>query len=255
MLAIERRREILARLSSDGKVIVAELARDFGVTEETVRRDLEKLDAEGLASKIYGGAVSRKNAALDLPYNVRGAVNVEEKERISDIAADFIKDGDRLMLDSSSTDIYIVRKLKSKKNLTIITNSVKILLELADKPDFTVLCTGGSLKEGSLSLIGSSAEKMIASYHVDIAIVSCKGVDMALGVTDSNELDGQIKQAMFASADKKILALDCGKFDNKSFVKLCDTRDLDMIITDRSPGAQWETYCAEIGVELIYGNQ
>ena len=115
MLAIERRREILARLSSDGKVIVAELARDFGVTEETVRRDLEKLDAEGLASKIYGGAVSRKNAALDLPYNVRVAVNVEEKERISDIAADFIKDGDRLMLDSSSTDIYIVRKLKSKK--------------------------------------------------------------------------------------------------------------------------------------------
>lgn len=255
MLAIERRREILARLSSDGKVIVAELAKDFGVTEETVRRDLEKLDAEGLASKIYGGAVSRKSAALDLPYNVRVAVNVEEKERISDIAADFIKDGDRLMLDSSSTDIYIVRKLKSKKNLTIITNSVKILLELADKPDFTVLCTGGSLKEGSLSLIGSSAEKMISSYHVDAAIVSCKGVDMALGVTDSNELDGQIKQAMFASADKKILALDCAKFDNKSFVKLCDTRDLDMIITDRSPGTQWETYCAENGIELIYGKE
>ena len=89
MLAIERRREILARLSSDGKVIVAELAKDFGVTEETVRRDLEKLDAEGLASKIYGGAVSRKNSALDLPYNVRVAVNVEEKERISDVLEDW----------------------------------------------------------------------------------------------------------------------------------------------------------------------
>lgn len=252
MLAIERKREILSRLNTEGKVIVAELAREFGVTEETVRRDLEKLDAEGLASKIYGGAVSRRSSALDLPYNVRVGVNVEEKEKISDLVAGYIRDGDRLMLDSSSTDIYVVKKLKNKKNLTIITNSVKILLELSDKPDFTVLCTGGSLKEGSLSLNGSSAEKMIGSYHVDCAVVSCKGIDMALGVTDSNEADGQIKQAMFASADKKILALDGGKFDNKSFVKLCDVKDLDMIITDSAPSDQWKRFCYENGVELIY---
>ena len=254
MLAIERKREILSRLNSEGKVIVSELARDFGVTEETVRRDLEKLDNEGLASKIYGGAVAKKGSTLDLPYNVRASVNVEEKEIISDLAADIIKDGDRLMLDSSSTDIYIVKKLKSKKNLTVITNSVKILLELSDKPDFTVLCTGGSLREGSLALNGSSAEKMIGSYHVDAAIVSCKGIDMTLGVTDSNEADGQIKKAMFASADKRILALDGGKFDNKSFVKLCDVSELDMIITDTAPSEAWQTYCHEHNVELIYKN-
>lgn len=252
MLAIERKREILSRLASEGKVIVAELAKEFGVTEETVRRDLEKLDSEGLAYKIYGGAVSRKSETLDLPYSVRVAVNVEEKEIISDLVAQFVKDGDRLMLDSSSTAIYIVKKLKNKKNLTIITNSVKILLELSDKPDFTVLCTGGSLKEGSLSLTGSSAEKMISSYHVDFAICSCKGIDMSLGVTDSSEKDGQIKQAMFASADKRLLALDSGKFDNKSFVKLCDVKDLDMIITNASPSEQWQTYCREHGVQLIH---
>ena len=252
MLAIERKREILSRLASDGKVIVSELAKEFGVTEETVRRDLEKLDSEGLAYKIYGGAVSRKSETLDLPYSVRVAVNVEEKEVISDLVSQFVKDGDRLMLDSSSTAIYIVKKLKNKKNLTIITNSVKILLELSDKPDFTVLCTGGSLKEGSLSLTGSSAEKMISSYHVDFAICSCKGIDMSLGVTDSSEKDGQIKQAMFASADKKLLALDSGKFDNKSFVKLCDVKDLDMIVTNASPSEAWQTYCREHGVQLIY---
>ena len=252
MLAIERKREILSRLNSEGKVIVAELARDFGVTEETVRRDLEKLDNEGLASKIYGGAVSKQSSTLDLPYNVRVSVNVEEKEIISELVSEHVKDGDRLMLDSSSTDIYIVKRLKNKKNLTVITNSVKILLELSDKPDFTVLCTGGSLKEGSLSLNGSSAEKMIGSYHVDAAIVSCKGIDMSLGVTDSNEADGQMKQAMFASADKRILALDGGKFDKKSFVKLCDVKDLDMIITDTPPSEAWQTYCRENGVELVY---
>lgn len=252
MLAIERKREILSRLATDGKVIVAELSKEFGVTEETVRRDLEKLDSEGLAYKIYGGAVSRKSETLDLPYSVRVAVNVEEKEIISDLVSQFVKDGDRLMLDSSSTAIYIVKKLKSKKNLTIITNSVKILLELSDKPDFTVLCTGGSLKEGSLSLTGSSAEKMISSYHVDFAICSCKGIDMTLGVTDSSEKDGQIKQAMFASADKTLLALDSGKFDNKSFVKLCDVKDLNMIVTNAAPTEAWQTYCRDHGVQLIF---
>lgn len=252
MLAIERKREILSRLASDGRVIVSELAKEFGVTEETVRRDLEKLDSEGLAYKIYGGAVSRKSSALDLPYSVRVAANVAEKEIISELAAKFVKDGDRLMLDSSSTAIYIVKRLKSKKNLTVITNSVKILLELSDKPDFNVLCTGGSLKDGSLSLIGSSAEKMISSYHVDFAICSCKGIDMSLGVTDSSEMDGRIKQAMFASADKKLLALDSGKFDSKSFVKLCDVKELDMIITNVCPSEQWQSYCAEQGVRLIH---
>jgi DeoR/GlpR family transcriptional regulator of sugar metabolism len=254
VLAIERKREILSRLSADGKVIVADLAKEFGVTEETVRRDLEKLDSEGLAYKIYGGAVSRKSGVLDLPYSVRVAENVEEKEIISNLVADIIKDGDRILLDSSSTNIYIVKKLKSKKNLTIITNSVKILLELSDKPDFTVLCTGGSLKEGSLSLTGSSAEKMISSYHVDFAICSCKGIDLSLGVTDSSEKDGQIKQAMFASADKKILALDTGKFDRKSFVKLWDVKDLDMIITNACPSEQWQSYLHDHGVQLIYMN-
>ena len=103
MLAIERRREILARLAVDGKVIVSELARDFEVTEETIRRDLERLDKEGLVSKTHGGAVSKQNTSLDLPYNVREGVNVVQKQKISDEIAEMIHDGERIMLDSSST--------------------------------------------------------------------------------------------------------------------------------------------------------
>ena len=170
MLAIERRREIIAKLTLDGKVIVSELAREFGVTEETIRRDLEKLDQDGLASKTYGGAVAKHNSALDLPYSVREGVNVVQKQMIADKLAELIEDGERIMVDSSSTSLYLIKKLKEKKNLTIITNSVKILLELADMQNWTVLSTGGVLKKGALSLTGSSAEKMINSYHVDTAI-------------------------------------------------------------------------------------
>ena len=252
MLAIERRREILARLTNDGKVIVSELAKDFNVTEETIRRDLEKLDKEGLASKTYGGAVSKHSSAIDLPYNIRESVNIEQKQRIAETIADLIHDGDRIMLDSSSTALYVLKKLKDKKNLTIITNSVKILLELADKPDWTVLSTGGILKKGALSLNGSSAEKMINSYHVNTVICSCRGLDTALGVTDSNENDSLIKQAMIASAERKILAADSEKFDRKSFVKVCDAKDIDIIVTDRAPSDKWQSFCLENEIEIVY---
>ena len=252
MLAIERKREILARLAADGKVIVSELARDFDVSEETIRRDLEKLDHEGLASKTYGGAVAKHNSALDLPYNVREGVNVLEKQAISEKVAELISDGERIMLDSSSTALYVLKAIKSKKDLTIVTNSVKILLELADKQDWTVLSTGGMLKKGALSLNGSSAEKMINSYHVNTVICSCRGLDVTLGVTDSNENDSLIKQAMLASAERKILAVDSEKFDKKSFVKVCDAKDIDIIVTDRAPSEKWQSFCSDNNIEIVY---
>lgn len=252
MLAIERRREILARMRIDGKVIVSELARDFDVTEETIRRDLDRLDKEGLVSKTYGGAVAKQVTTLDLPYNVRENANVEQKQMIAEKLARLIQDGERIMLDSSSTALYVLRKLKDKKNLTIITNSVKILIELADKSDWTVLSTGGVLKQNAMSLNGSSAEKMIHSYHVDTAICSCKGLDMQLGVMDSNEQDTLIKQAMLESAERRILALDSEKFDKKSFVRVCGIQKIDLLVTDQAPTSAWRRFCAERNIDLLY---
>ena len=252
MLAIERRREIIARLATNGKVIVTELARDFCVTEETIRRDLEKLDKEGLVSKTYGGAVSKHSPALDLPYNIRESVNIAEKQHIANKIAETIADGERIMLDSSSTALYIVKRLKDKKNLTIITNGVKILFEVADKQDWTVLSTGGVLKKNALALTGSSAEKMIATYHVDTAICSCKGLDAELGFSDSNENDSLIKQAMFQSAERRILAADSGKFDKKSFVRVGELSEVDMIVTDAPPSEKWQKVCAERNITLLY---
>ena len=252
MLAIERRREILSRLDSEGKVIVAELARDFAVTEETVRRDLERLDKEGLASKTHGGAVAVQSSAHDIPYRIRFGVNVDQKKKIAETVASLINDGEKIMVDGSSTAIYIIKKLKSKKNITVITNSVEILLELADKPEWTVLSTGGVLKEGALALTGSSAERMISSYHVDTAICSCKGVDVDLGVTDSNEKDTLIKQAMFSSAERRILAVDNGKLDKKSFVKVCNLKDIDILVTDSEPSEKWIEHCESLGIKNIF---
>lgn len=252
MLAIERRNAILAALSSEGKVIVSDLSKQFDVTEETIRRDIEKLSREGLATKTYGGAVSNVSPSIDLPYNIRKRVNIEQKQQIADKVASMINDGDRIMLDASSTAIFVIRKIKSKKNITIITNSVEILLELADKTGWTILSTGGMLKEGAFSMVGASAEKMIRGYHVDLAVCSAKGIDERMGITDSNEKDSEMKQAIFAAANKRVLAVDNTKFDTISFVKVCDISDVDVVVTDTDPGESWRTRLPEHGVELIY---
>ncbi len=252
MLAIERRNAILAKLTAEGKVIVADLSREFDVTEETIRRDLEKLDKEGLAKKTYGGAVFNQSLNTDLPFNVRKHTNVELKQHIGEKIADLIHDGDYIMLDASSTAIYVTKCIKSRKNITLITNSVEIMLELADKDDWNILSTGGSLKKGALSLVGTSAERMIRGFHVDLAVCSSKGIDIGMGITDSNEKDSEIKQAIFAAADRKVLAVDSTKFDKISFVRVCDIGDVDAVVTDTQPADRWIEHFKEKNVQLIY---
>ena len=252
MLAIERRNAILTKLTVEGKVIVSDLSQEFSVTEETIRRDLERLENDGLAKKTYGGAVANKNPNTDLPYSVRKRANVEKKQRIAEIIGDMINDGDYIMLDASSTAIFVAKYIKNKKNITLITNSVEILLELADKEDWNILSTGGSLRKGALSLVGASAEKMIRGFHVDLAVCSAKGLDIKMGVTDSNEKDSQIKQAIFSAAEKRVLAVDSTKFDKISFVKVCEASEVDLVVTDEPPTERWVEYFKENNVELVY---
>ncbi len=252
MLAIERRNAILAKLNAEGKVVVTDLSREFDVTEETIRRDLEKLDTEGLATKTYGGAVANRNLNIDLPYNVRKRSNIERKMKIAEKIAEMIHDGDYIMVDASSTAIYVTKCIAHLKNITIITNSIEVLVELSDKNDWRVLSTGGALKKGALSLVGASAERMIKGFHVDLAICSSKGLDMSMGVTDSNEKDCEIKRAIFAAANHKILAVDATKFDKISFVHVCGLDDIDTIVTDEAPSDRWVEHCRDKEVELVY---
>ena len=252
MLAIERRNAILSKLYLDGKVIVSELSEEFDVTEETIRRDLEKLDKEGLAQKTYGGAVLVQNFSTDLPHSVRNKANVEAKQKIAEKVSGLFHDGDCIMIDASSTALLLLNYIKNLKNITLITNSVEALIELSDKDDWNVFSTGGKLKRGSLSLVGPSAEKTIRSYHVDYAVCSSKGIDIARGITDSNEKDSEMKQAIFDSAETKILVVDSSKFDKISLIKVSDVTDVDIIATDTEPSANWIEYLKSKNVDLIY---
>ncbi len=149
MLAIERRNEILEKLQSEKCVVVSELSQHYGVSEETIRRDLEKLENDGLVIKTYGGAVLNEHSIFDLPFNIRKNQMIAEKQKIAEAVDELVRDGEAIMLDASSTAAYIARGLRKKKKLTVITNSVEIIIELFDVPEWNVISTGGVSRERS----------------------------------------------------------------------------------------------------------
>ncbi len=252
MLAIERRNEILEKLQAERRVVVSELSQFYDVSEETIRRDLEKLVNDGFAIKSYGGAVINENVNIDLPFNVRKNHNVIGKQRIAELICEEVKDGESIMMDASSTAVYVSKALKGKKNLTLITNSVEIIIELFDVPEWKVLSTGGASREGSLALVGPQTDKMIRDYHVDKAIISCKGVDMKTGITDSDELLANNKRTMLEAAKEKILVVDSTKFDKTAFTSIGKLEDVTCIVTDKKPAAKWQQALKEKGIKCIY---
>lgn len=252
MLPIERKNTILSRLMAEGKVIVSDLATEFDVTEETIRRDLDKLEKEGLAKKTYGGAVKNENLNTELPLIVRKQTNVEGKKYIAEIIAQHISDGDYILLDASTTALFTVKEIADRHNITLLTNSIEVLLELPQNNDWRIICTGGEFVQSSLSFAGRQVESIIDEYNVDLCVISCKGLDMEKGITDTRDYNATIKKAFMRSAKKVFLAVDNTKFDKTSFVRLANISEVDAVVTDKEPNDEWKNYFISCNVELYY---
>ncbi len=252
MLAIERRNAILEKLQVERRVVVSELSQLYNVSEETIRRDLEKLENDGYVIKSYGGAVLNENTNVDLPFNVRKNRNVLGKQKIAAIVSEMVHDGENIMLDASSTAVAIAKALKNKKDLTVITNSLEIALELIDVSGCNVISTGGLATGSSFALVGSVTDKTIRSYYVDKAIISSKGIDLYAGITDSDERHANNKASMLQMAKKKVLAVDSSKFGKIAFAKIGDLKDVAAIVTDKKPEEEWLQRLEELGVECIF---
>lgn len=253
MLAAERRNLILEKLQEEKKVVVSELSALFGVSEETIRRDLDRLDKEGLAYKSYGGATLNENSSIDLPFNIRKKSNMAGKRVIARLVDELVQEGDHIILDPSTTAVAIVKALKGKRRLSVITNSIEVLVELSDVTGWDVISTGGTLRENYLALVGPRALEGIHSFNADKVILSCKGLDLEKGLTDSNEMFSQVKQVMLQSAKQRILAVDHTKFNNVAFSKICELSSIDMVVTDYKPSPEWLGYFSEKGIECLYG--
>ena len=255
MLALERRNLILEKLQAEKRVVVSELSQLYNVSEETIRRALDKLEKEGLAIKRYGGAVINEDISIDLPFNVRNNQNVSGKQKMAEIAASMVHDGDHIFLDASTTAVFVAKALKDRERLTVITNSMEILLELSDVSGWNIISTGGVMKEGYLAFLGSRTEESIRSYFVDKVIFSCKALDKDWGIMESQEAFGSTKKAMMASGKEKILVIDSTKFDQTAFSVAGKLRDVDIVVTDKEPSEKWLNYFKKLSIVCKYPSE
>jgi Transcriptional regulators of sugar metabolism len=252
MLPRERLDIIKQIVGEEKKVYVSKLSEKFDVTEETIRRDLEKLEVEGVVTRTYGGAIlNTENISDRVPFYKRSKTNMESKQSIARKALDLIENRVTIVMDSSSTVMEVMKLIKDRSDVTMITNSAEALQEL-NQSEITILSTGGIFNKSSLSLQGVLAKNTIKNYNFNIAIVSCKGMDINKGILDSNEEEAEIKKLMIEQADRVILLVDHTKFDKVSFVKLCDYEDVDYVITDEEPSKEWMELFRSHSIEVIF---
>ena len=234
MFALERQKRIMELLRENGSVMVNDLSRDFGVTLETVRRDLEKLEQMDQVRRTHGGAVLFEEAALDLSLEKRSGLNIEGKIAIAKKAVKLIRPGDTIFLDSSTTSFYLSKAIKELKNITVITNNLLIVNELQASDKIKVIAIGGALDMRNLSFVGEIALRSIEeNFFANKVFFSCKGVIPEKGMLESNDVEYQIKSAMIRNSRQKICIADESKLNTVAFIKLAEFSDIDYFLTDK----------------------
>ncbi len=250
MFALERQKRILELLSAEGAVWVSKLSTELGVTEETVRRDLEKLEKQEMLTRTHGGAVSVEESTYEMSLENRKHINSDIKERLAKAAVKYIVPGDTIFLDASTTTFYMAKEIKKMSNITVITNSLRVINELSGIENIKLIAVGGQVGKNQ-SFIGSVAENTIANcYFVSKMFFSSKGVTESAGILESNEHECSIKQKMLANAKLKYFLCDKSKIGRVGFIKLMALETIDYFITDSDVSDEFKEKFAENDIEL-----
>lgn len=248
MFALERQKHILETLKEDGSVSVKSLSKELSVTEETIRRDLEKLEKEDALMRTHGGAIPVDNQ--EMPLEKRKQTNTAVKERLAKEAVKFIMPGDTVFLDASTTTFFIAKEMKKLKKITVITNSLRILNELEGLADIKVISIGGLVSQNQ-SLTGSCAENCIKeNYYANKMFFSSRGITMESGVLESNEQECAVKQCMLKNAKAKFYMFDRSKVGRIGLSKLARFDEINHVIAEKNFSVELRRKFNENNIEI-----
>ncbi len=252
MFAIERQQHIMELLRTQGAVSVSRLSGEFGVAEETVRRDLEKLEKQEKLLRTHGGAVPIDDNKQEPSIEKRKKLNVLQKQRVARAAAELIVPGDTIFLDASTTTYYIAHELKNMQNITVVTNSVQTIDFLCTAPGIRVIGTGGLVGENR-SFVGGMAESTVRErYFANKLFFSSRGVTSEAGILDSVEQECAMKKCMMKNAQQKIYVCEHSKIGRVGFAKLASFEEIDYFVTDEQIDPDFARKIEDAGARLIY---
>jgi len=252
----ERYNKIRELLEKNGAVTAAELRTQMGTSYETIRRDLEHLEKNGLLKRSHGGAVKiiRGDSAQEsyIDYKSRQPQNLEKKHRIALKAAEFIREGQAIALDSGTTSHELARIIKDRFNsLTVVTNSFNVVNELVDKKNYTIILSGGIFKSDEYSFVSDVSYDIFSKLNLHTFFLTTCGVSVDRGVTYQriDEISTQVK--MLEASEKTILITDSSKIGVNSLIKMCDLDKINCIITDCDVTQEVVEQFKNVGVEMI----
>ncbi len=254
VFAEERQHQIGRLVGELGRVRVGDLVQRFGVSGVTIRKDLDVLERQGRVVRTHGGAVSPAGAGMERAFDVRERLQRAEKEAIGREASSMVADGESIALDASTTAYAMARHLRARGgwlHLTVVTNGLRIALELAGVAGVTVVMPGGFIRPEALSLVGPLGEGLLQRVNVQRAFLGATGFSVEAGLCDGTEEEAQIKRLLVAAATETVGLVDHTKWSRRSLATFCPTSSLTAVVTDAPGPAGMAEALAAAGVRLL----
>jgi DeoR/GlpR family transcriptional regulator of sugar metabolism len=247
----ERRQEILDRVHHSGRVAVAELSDAFGVSEVTIRGDLQALADSNFLMRTHGGAIPHNAGLQVLTLAMRRQQQAPEKDRIGAEAAAMISDGDAVVLDSSSTALAIAFRLKQRRYLTVVTNSLSVAQELLDAPGVTVVLPGGTVRRDTASLVGADGLALLAQFNLQKGFFGAHGITFPEGLTDVSAEEADVKRPLVGMCRRVVAVVDATKWGRLGLASFASLKDVHTIITDSHAPAEEVARVRSLGIEVL----
>ncbi|MFF4125107.1 DeoR/GlpR family DNA-binding transcription regulator [Microbispora rosea] len=251
MYAEERQQEILRAARDAGRVDVVTLAERFGVTTETIRRDLTALERAGVLRRVHGGAIPVERLGFEPALAARDEVLTAEKERIAKAALAELPEDGSVVIDAGSTTSRLVQALPPDRELTVVVNSPPLATVLAARPNLTVLMLGGRVRGRTLATVEDWAIQQLSQLNVDVAFMATNGCSVAKGLTTPDPAEAAIKRAMIACADRAVLLADHTKFSGTYLARFATLGEIDVVITDTGLDPDQAAALAASGPEVV----
>lgn len=230
----ERRQQIVSQMRERGSVQVASLAQRFGVSVQTIRKDLEFLVQRGVAERSYGGAIlaSEVNVVSEPPVEAKRAIHTGEKARIGELASSLIQPGESIVLDSGTTTLQIAQALPDDEDITVVTNDFEILAALAPKSRINLVMLGGALRRTNMAFYGAQTVAALDDLHVDKLFLGVDGFDVERGITTHHEPEAMLNRKMVEAAGQVIAVTDRSKFGRVCLHRIINIDEIDALVTD-----------------------
>jgi DeoR/GlpR family transcriptional regulator of sugar metabolism len=248
---VERQHELIRLLERQGRLSVAEICAAYSVSEATARRDLDALAGQGLLQRVHGGAITVRRADPEMPMLDRRQEQADEKRRIGLAAAQLVQDGETAFLGSGTTVLELARHLRSRRNLTIITNSLPVVNTLAGLPEISVIVVGGMLRDSELSFIGHIAEQALAEVRADKVIIGVRALSLEHGLTNDYLPETLTDRAILAVGREVILVADHTKLGAVAPAVLAPLTSVHTLVTDSQINAEFLGALREHGTRVI----